>query len=194
MVVSVPVADDVTIANFDCIVQCVPPLCQRLVRFFEDDAIRSKLFPNGGCKEMFQLSIDFPPGQGPRDELLCMKHLTISPLELKTFIDTSYIRHSITRLYFIPSSSSANWCSSPEELIHRCSTSSFPPPIGPVRIMAFPKGSLETYLGDHLPASWDLHPVKYEHTFFAVATSPTDIRYSLRYVFFIMFVYVCVYS
>lgn len=229
----------------DCILQIQSPLlAHRVILYHQDDELRYRLFPGGGAEQVIHLEKydDVPPA---RNELLLFKNLAVSQIDFKRWLESSFLRFSITRAYFLDgleatsknvrillifsfrlhrhrcsfifrgthylSSSNAFIKSTlptflqhivissiasnkptffsatlqTQDLLCQLSQMEVPPKEDLFRVVAYPK-SLEQYIinqifGDHLlDKGWDIHPLDYTKTLFAVNCSPTCIRYSFR--------------
>jgi hypothetical protein len=85
----------------DCILQIQSPLlAYRVILYHQDDEIRYRLFPGGGAEQVIHLekAEDVPPS---RNELLLFKNLAVSQIEFKQWLESSFLRFSITRAYFL---------------------------------------------------------------------------------------------
>ncbi|KAL4532313.1 hypothetical protein Ndes2526B_g08218 [Nannochloris sp. 'desiccata'] len=165
----------------DCILQIQSPLlAHRVILYHQDDELRYRLFPGGGAEQVIHLEKydDVPPA---RNELLLFKNLAVSQIDFKRWLESSFLRFSITRAYFLDGLEAT----SKNDLLCQLSQMEVPPKEDLFRVVAYPK-SLEQYIinqifGDHLlDKGWDIHPLDYTKTLFAVNCSPTCIRYSFR--------------
>ena len=87
------------VVPFDAVLQSPTfSLIHRLKLYHQDPAIRSILYLNGGAEE-FE---DIPKEIQGTDELLLLKNLTVTPLEFKQWVDSTYVKYAVTRVFFLP--------------------------------------------------------------------------------------------
>jgi hypothetical protein len=84
----------------DCIFQIQSVLlAHRLCLYHQNEEIRYRIFPNGGAEQVIHLE-KFAGDNSP-NELLLFKNLAVPQIEFKNWLESSFIRFSITRLYFL---------------------------------------------------------------------------------------------
>lgn len=87
-------------SSFDCIMQIQSsPLAHRMVLYHKDPEVRYRLYPAGGGEEFSEL--EKVPEIHPTDELVLLRNLSVTPLEFKRWLDSSFFKHSITRAFFL---------------------------------------------------------------------------------------------
>lgn len=85
----------------DCIFQVQTPLlAHRIVLYHKDDEVRYRLFPKGGAAQVIHLQ-KFKEIHTSGNELVLFKKLAVPQIEFKRWLDSSFIRFSITRAFFL---------------------------------------------------------------------------------------------
>ena len=85
---------------FDCIIQIqTSSLAYRMVLYHQDPELRERMYSGGSAEEACE--IEKFPEIHPADELLLLRNLKVTPLQFKTWLDTSCVRHSLTRAFFL---------------------------------------------------------------------------------------------
>jgi len=85
----------------DCILQIQSPLlAHRVILYHQDDEIRYRLFPGGGAEQVIHLE-NYKDVPLSRNQLLLLKNLAVPQIEFKQWLESSFLRFSITRAYFL---------------------------------------------------------------------------------------------
>lgn len=73
---------------------------ERLVLYHNDAEIAHRIFPNGGAEEFIQLPKYIMGGRHSFDFVL-LRCLCLAPLGFKSWLDSSFLKHVITRVFFL---------------------------------------------------------------------------------------------
>ena len=83
-----------------------PSQARKLSLYFANEATRRQVFLNGGADELEELPSY--PGANHSQEFMLMRRLAVTPLRFKRWLDESFIRFSIMRVFFLAESTATD--------------------------------------------------------------------------------------